>query len=132
MTIRILFPHSNSATSVLIENIQKSKTTFNTILLHQDPRENVLHFNNPLFATGYGKCYDRKGIFYWQCLLSCKVFPIIFQYYFLENYNSQSSPFKPNLVEIANQTIVQYLKVLSNHLNWGARLDSFDRLLNTR
>ncbi len=24
------------------------------------------------------------------------------------------------------------LKVLSNHLNWGARLDSFDPLLNTR
>ncbi len=24
------------------------------------------------------------------------------------------------------------LKVLSSHLNWGARLDSFDPLLNTR
>jgi hypothetical protein len=28
--------------------------------------------------------------------------------------------------------IYRYLKVLFSHLNWGARLDSFDPLLNRR
>jgi hypothetical protein len=51
MTIRILFPLSNAATSVLIENIEIPKTTFNTILLHQDPRENVKTRYSPL-GTG--------------------------------------------------------------------------------
>ncbi len=44
MTIRILFPLSNAAISVLIENIGRPKTTFITILLHQDPYKPVKLF----------------------------------------------------------------------------------------
>jgi hypothetical protein len=33
---------------------------------------------------------------------------------------------------VHGQAVKRYLKVYSNHLNWGARLESFDPLLNTK
>jgi hypothetical protein len=42
------------------------------------------------------------------------------------------NPFGPNLHFADHRPVLKLLKVLSSHLNWGARLDSFDLLLNTR
>jgi hypothetical protein len=63
MTIRMLFPLSNAAASELIENIGRPKTTFNNILLHQDPRENVLHFKPRYSPLGTGNVMIEKVSF---------------------------------------------------------------------
>jgi hypothetical protein len=63
MTIRIVFHGANAATSILIENIQIPKTTFNTILLHQDPRENVFHFITRYSPQGTGNVWIEKVSF---------------------------------------------------------------------
>jgi hypothetical protein len=69
MTTGTVCPRSNSATSVFIENIPRPKTTFNTILLHQDPyktremRETFLHFKTRYSPLGTGNVMIEKVSF---------------------------------------------------------------------
>jgi hypothetical protein len=76
MTTGIDFSRSNAATSVLIENIGRPKTTFNTILLHQDPRENVLHSKTRYSPLGTGYVMIEK------VSLICNVFQALTKFHY--------------------------------------------------